>query len=765
MQQVSVKEEFNQITPNTTALDVRGMKCAGCVKAVERQLTQNPGVISACVNLVTEVALVEYLPGVIKPETLAENLSNRGFPSQIRPSESISRQKADQNLLESKQQESRQQLWQLITAAILLFFSTLGHLKHLGGIHLPIVQSIGFHWGLATCALLIPGREIIRDGARGLWYRNPNMNTLVALGTLSAYTASCVALLFPQLGWECFFDEPVMLLGFIFLGRTLESRARARAFTALSSLIALQPQVAYLIADPEQEQGIKIPVEQIRIGEWVKVLPGDKIPTDGEIVRGETSVDESMLTGEATPVAKKVGDEVNAGTINQSGAIAIRVTRTGDQTTLAQIIALVEAAQMQKAPMQKLADTVAGYFAYGVMAIALVTFIVWYGLGASVLLSLKLAIAVLVIACPCALGLATPTALLVGTGIGAEKGILIKGGDVLEQVHRLNTVIFDKTGTLTQGKPTVTACIPMHEGINAQELLRLAATIEKGTNHPLARAIIQAAEQQQLSLGVATAYYTAPGLGVQAEIEGEQFYLGNQTWLESQGITVTPVEENFENNQTLVYLAREKEILGVIALGDSLRREAKSTVKELQNLGLEVILLSGDRDIVAQEIASQLGITQVFSEVKPQTKAELIGSLQAQGQVVAMVGDGINDAPAIAQANLGITLHGSTDVALETADIVLVSGKLTDVVTAIDISRATFTKICQNLGWALGYNLIAIPLAAGILVPSYGLVLSPAAAAAMMAFSSVTVVTNSLMLKYSINSFKSSNREICQVQT
>ncbi|ELR99131.1 cation-translocating P-type ATPase [Gloeocapsa sp. PCC 73106] len=745
MQQVSVKAD------NTVALDVRGMKCAGCVKAVERQLMQNPGVISASVNLVTEVAVVAYLPEVIHPETLAENLSNRGFESQIRTSQSA-RITADVDFLERKKQESQQQLGELITAAVLLLFSTFGHLKHLGGIHLPLVQTIAFHWGLATLALLIPGRALIQDGMRNLWYRSPNMNTLVALGTLSAYFASCVALLFPQLNWECFFDEPVMLLGFIFLGRTLEAKARTRAFRALSSLIALQPEVAYLIGDLNSENGIKIPVEQVRVGEWVRVLPGDKIPIDGEIIQGETSVDESMLTGESIPVAKKVGDEVKAGTINQSGAIAIKVTRIGNQTTLAQIIALVETAQMQKAPVQKLADTVAGYFAYGVMAIALVTFITWYGVGTSIILSLKLAIAVLVIACPCALGLATPTALLVGTGIGAENGILIKGGDVLERAHRIDTIVFDKTGTLTAGKPKVTACLPLSEEIESRELLRLAATIEKGTNHPLATAIMQEAEAQELALEIATDYYTAPGLGVRALLAGEMFYLGNQAWLESQGINII---ETLENNQIQVYLAKESKLLGVIYLSDSLRPDAKATIETLQNLGLNVILMSGDREEIAEAIASQLKITQVFAQVKPEDKAKLIRSLQAQGRVVAMVGDGINDAPALAQADLGITLQASTDVAIETADIVLISNKLKDVVSAIQLSRATFNKICQNLFWALGYNLIAIPLAAGI----FGIVLSPAIAGALMAFSSVMVVTNSLLLKYPAQF----SRENCQV--
>ncbi|TVQ42065.1 MAG: cadmium-translocating P-type ATPase [Gloeocapsa sp. DLM2.Bin57] len=739
-------KELTQNQINTVALDVRGMKCAGCVKAVERQLTQNPGVVSACVNLVTEIAVVEYTPELIKPETIAQNLSDRGFPSQLRSSVNENRLKADQELLARNNRLQREQFWQLITAAVLLLFSTIGHLQHHLGWHLPLLHNIWFHWALATLALIIPGREIIIDGARAFWYKMPNMNTLVGLGTLSAYLASCVALLLPNLGWECFFDEPVMLLGFIFLGRTLEGRARGRAFAALSGLMALQPEVANLITVNDPDNGIKIPVEQIRIGEWVRVLPGERIPIDGEVIQGETTVDESMLTGEVLPVVKKPGDEVNAGTINHSGVITLRVTRTGSQTNLAQIIALVETAQMQKAPMQRLADTVAGYFAYGVMAIAAVTLTVWLMVGASLLLSLKLAIAVLVIACPCALGLATPTAILVGTSLGAQHGILIKGGGVLEQVHRLKTVVFDKTGTLTLGKPTVTACLPLTEGIDSVELLRLAASVERGSNHPLAKAIVEASQQQELILDAATDYQTNPGLGVKAKMGGEMIYLGNQEWLTQQGINI---EDNLDLPQTsLVYVAKENTLLGAIALEDCLRSDAQTTIAQLQNMGLTIVLMTGDRPTVGEAIASKLGINQVFAEVKPQQKATLIESLQANHQVVGMVGDGINDAPALAQADVSITLGGSSDIALETADIVLISAQLKDVITAIKLSRATFNKISQNLFWALGYNLIAIPIAAGVLLPRYQISFTPALAAACMAFSSVIVVSNSLLLRY-----------------
>jgi Cu2+-exporting ATPase len=833
MLQVPTKPESDSTQPSlkTITLDVEGMKCAGCVKAVERQLEQNPGVISACVNLITEVAVVEYEEGKLQPETLASKLTKTGFPSQLR----ISHESINETLAKTKaksKQEKQQQNWQLITALILLIFSTIGHLHHLGTPAIPILSNIWFHWGLATLALLLPGRSLIIDGWRSWWHGTPNMNTLVGLGTVSTYLASSVALFFPQLNWECFFDEPVMLLGFIFLGRTLEARARNRAFASLEALISLQPQVARLIDKEEKGEGIEIPIEQVRLGEYLRVLPGEKIPVDGKVINGETNVDESMLTGESFPVVKQPGDLVYGGTLNQGGVITLAVTRIGKNTTLAQIIHLVEEAQTRKAPVQKLADTVAGYFAYGVMAVASITFIFWYLWGTKIwseilvvhsshtmehsmstttsplLLSLKLAIAILVIACPCALGLATPTAILVGTTLGAEKGILIKGGDILERIHQLDTIVFDKTGTLTVGYPEVTDCVSL-TGVNSQRLLQLAASVEQGSNHPLARAILNITLQQGLSLLKAEKFTSKPGLGVGAVVESQPVWLGNDEWLKEQNITISAtVQAKFtslaERGKTVVYLALEQEIVGLIALEDTLRPDAVDTVNQLQELGLTVVILTGDRQEVANAIATQLGINQVFAQVKPEEKAAIVQSLQVRGSwekgegrtekgegrglqasepssedsplrrekgegsklqssisnlkspisnlkspIVAMVGDGINDAPALAQADIGISLHGGTDVAMETADLVLMQENLQAIVESIKLSRATTNKIKQNLLWALAYNMLAIPVAAGIFLPSLGLVLSPVVAAGAMAFSSLIVVTNSLLLRRS----------------
>ncbi|MEB3885786.1 heavy metal translocating P-type ATPase [Lyngbya sp. CCY1209] len=751
----------------TLILDVGGMKCAGCVMAVERQLNQQEGVIASRVNLATEVATVECHAGRVNAGTLANLLTETGFPSQPRSQKMGDRQ---ESLNQRHQKEMTDQIGRLAGCGVLILLSGIGHFHQMGWGHLPVLSNIWFHWGLATLALLFPGRSLIFDGVRSLLRNAPNMNTLVGLGTLSAYTASCVALLFPRLGWQCFFDEPVMLLGFILLGKTLEQQARSRASTAFQALLALQPTIARLVPEPQPDgaysaaDGVEIPAEQVRVGEWLQVFPGEKIPVDGTVCLGTTDVDESMLTGESLPATKRVGDEVAAGTLNQSGAIVIRATRTGEETTVAQIISWVENAQTRKAPIQKLADIVAGYFTYGVMSLAAVTFLFWYFVGtqiwpqvtasggvlggAPLLLSLKLAIAVLVIACPCALGLATPTAILVGSGIGAERGLLIKGGDILERVHELDTVVFDKTGTLTTGSPAVMECVSLSEDFNEAELLQLAASVERGTHHPIATAICTLSQRRNLPFLAADEFATEPGIGVAATVAGRRVWIGNSEGLQRQEIIV-PSAVSIPPEQTAVYIAVSGQLAGVIGICDILKPDALETVEELQNMGLNVVLLTGDRQGVADAIAADLKLSpeSVKAEVKPEDKAKIIASLQRDGRRVAMVGDGINDAPALAQADVAISLHTGTDVAIETADIVLMRDSLTDVVESIRLSRKTFDKIRQNLFWAFGYNTIGLPVAAGVLLPSFGIVLNPAVAAAFMAFSSVSVVTNSLLLR------------------
>ena len=784
------------MSKETITLDVGGMKCAGCVKAVERQLTQHPEVMSARVNLATEVAVVECGTGKVDPAELVKNLTSSGFPSQLR---NASGEGSNARAAE-RQEEIRQQIGNLIIAGVLILLSGLGHITQ-NISQVSWLGNIWFHAGLATIALIGPGRSILIDGWRGWWRLAPNMNTLVGLGATSAYIASCIALLYPQLGWECFFEEPVMMLGFILLGRTLEGLARRRAAASLQALVSLKPATARLVAKPEAIAGVEIesiaseiPADRVRVGEYLQVLPGEKIPVDGEITTGKTTIDESMLTGEAAPVTKEPGDVITGGTLNQSGAIVMRATRTGADTTLARIVALVEEAQTRKAPVQHFADAVAGYFTYGVMAIATLTFLFWYFVGTHVwpealgisphtihnlspdtvsplLLSLKLTISVLVIACPCALGLATPTAILVGTGIGAERGLLIRGGDVLEAIHSLDTVVFDKTGTLTAGHPTVVDCLPVSIDLLAvttenkaqdktqdktqsqKSLLQLAATVESGTNHPLATAILEEAKQQNILLLEGRNFQTEPGKGVSATVNEELVLVGTAEWLRENGVFVetallTDIKNKIEN-KTIVYVAAAGVLLGAIAIADRVRADAKATLDSLRDMGLRVMLLTGDREEVAKAIAVSLELepVNVLASVTPAGKAAAIEQLQAEGHRVAMVGDGINDAPALARADVGISLHGSTDVAVETAGVVLMREELMDVVASIRLGRATFNKIRQNLFWAFAYNTLGIPAAAGLLLPLWGIVLSPATAGALMACSSASVVTNSLILR------------------
>jgi len=769
-------------------LNVGGMKCAGCVRAVEKQLMTCEGVLSATVNLVTEVAVVEAAADhAVDPDALADRLTQSGFPSQPRSGAGDRAAEADlSDWLERKRQENRDQAGRLAIALGLLVLSTIGHLKHFGWVELPILSALWFHFVLATATLLFPAREILVDGWQGARHGAPNMNTLVGLGALSAYGASVVALLFPTLGWECFFDEPVMLLSFILLGRTLEQRARFRATDALRSLIALQPAKARLIPNPEQDStaqaGVEIPVNVVRVGEWLRVLPGETVPADGVIETGQTTLDESMLTGESMPVSKQPGDAVVAGTLNQTGAIALKVTETGGDTVLSQMIRLVESAQTRKAPIQRLADVISGYFTYGVLTLATLTFGFWYFLGLNIwpavmqsalgavhdthdmtmqssalLVSLKLAIAVLVIACPCALGLATPTAILVGSGMGAERGLLIRGGDVLESLSRVDTVVFDKTGTLTQGIPQVTACQATDEDWTDTDWLRLAAAVESGTQHPLAIAIQQAAQDQALDLPVATDFETQAGLGAAATVtwqdQSQRVWIGNETWLKQQDIPVSEAAQaamtDIPAGQTAVYGAIAGRVVGILAVADAVRPDAAETVQALRERGLAVYLLTGDRAPVAAAVAQTVGIPtdHITAEVLPANKSAAISQLQARGRRVAIVGDGINDAPALAQADVGISLSSGTDIAAEAASVVLMRDRLTDVVEALRLGQATVNKIRQNLAWAFAYNLVGIPAAAGVFLPAYGVSLSPAVASGLMAFSSVTVVVNSLLLK------------------
>jgi Cu2+-exporting ATPase len=793
----------------TIVLDVAGMKCAGCVRSVETQLKQYPGVIDAAVNLVTEVATIGCQTGV-DAQALAQRLSAAGFPSQPRQSVGFhaNLQQGLTHWEQQRQQHLQQRQQQLAIALVLLAVSSLGHITHALGWAVPALTNDWLHGSLAAATLLVPGRPIFVEGWQGLRRNAPNMNTLIGLGTLAAFGTSLIALLVPQLGWECFFSEPVMLIAFILLGRSLEQHARQKAASGLQALAALQPKVARVVGKDRTDRavtiefarGIALPIDLVRPGDWVGVLPGETIPVDGTLVLGETTVDESMLTGEAVPHLKQPGDRVSAGSLNQTGAIGLRVDRVGRDVTLAQIIQLVETAQARKAPIQNLADTVAAYFTYGILIIAVLTFSFWFFLGSHLwpdalgvaypmahhplsgihreamvtvpqsplLLSLKLTIGVLVVACPCALGLATPTALLVGSSLGAQRGLLIRGGDALQQAAQVDTLVFDKTGTLTIGQPQVTDIVPVtvpvpaaHPQPSPAQLLQLAATVEAGTRHPLAVAIAAAAQAQDLDPLPAQSFCTLAGSGVSAQVQWagqwSPVHLGTCEWLQELGIDVPEqaqqqVRHLAAEGKTVVLLALNHLLVGWIAVTDSLRPEAETTMEMLQHQGMQVMLLTGDRAEAAQRVAQAIGIApeQVLAEVKPAQKAETIARLQASGHRVGMIGDGINDAPALAQANVGMALQGSTDVAAGTADILLMRNSLTQVVAALALSRATFNKIRQNLFWAFFYNAVAIPVAAGALLPHYHFILTPSMAGGLMALSSISVVTNSLLLQWQL---------------
>jgi Cu2+-exporting ATPase len=751
-------------------------------------------VVKARVNLVTESALVEFAPGIQPdPEQLARILTEAGFPSTFPQNQAplVAGEKAldaPADPLARQRRQTQDQIRQALAAAFLLLVSAAGHLDLFTRLGLPVLNDVWLHWGLATLTFLGPARGIVLDGWRAARRLAPNMNTLVTLGSGSAYLASLVGLLAPQVGWECFFDEPVMLISFILLGRALEQQSRLRAASSLQALVSLCPTSARRLraqkglgSDWVSQEGEWCPVEQVQVGDWLQVRAGEQIPVDGEVIAGQAMVNEGMLTGESLPVLKQPGDPVVAGTVNQSGVLLCRSTRTGKDTILAQIIRLVEEAQARKAPIQGLADRVAGYFAYAVVALAFLIFAFWYWIGiplwgseilmgvglhsyrhlgdhpppsTPLLLSLKLAISVLVVACPCALGLATPTAILVGTGLGAERGLLIRGGDVLEKTHRLQTVVFDKTGTLTQGDPHLTDCLALDPSLDPARLLQLAATVESGTCHPLAQAILGAAREQGLPLLSADEFYTQAGVGASARVEGKQVILASLEGLATLGIPISPpaqaqAEALLQAGKTVVGVAVEGSLAGLLAAQDPLRPDAQATLQQLQKMGLQVVLLTGDRAEVAHQVAQALQVPgiRVIAEVQPADKAQVIRDLQAQGQRVAMVGDGINDAPALAQADVGIALHSATAAALETADIILMRNRLWDVVEAIRLSRATFRKIQQNLLWAFAYNWVGIPVAAGALLPSFGIGLSPALAGGLMAFSSLSVIFNSLLLR------------------
>ncbi|MCL6552072.1 MAG: heavy metal translocating P-type ATPase [Firmicutes bacterium] len=734
-----------------TVIPIAGMSCASCVAKVEAALRAVDGVVAAAVNLAREQATVEYVPGVASPEALRRAIREAGYEPLASEEATVDRE------AQRRARELRDLRLRLAVAALLSAPILWGSLPHMGiAVWTPLVlHDWTVQFLLATPVQVWAGWRFYRGLWAALRHRSADMNTLIAVGTSAAYLYSVAATFAPQ--WfaasgvppAVYYETASIIIAFILLGRYLEARAKGQTSEAIRRLMSLQAKTARVVRG---EQEVDVPVEEVQVGDVVVVRPGERIPVDGIVIAGRSTVDESMITGESMPVEKGEGDEVIGATLNKTGAFRFRATRVGRDTTLAQIIRLVEEAQGSKAPIQRLADRVAAYFVPAVIAIALVTAAVWLLVGPQprVTYALLAFVAVLIIACPCALGLATPTAIMVGTGRGAEAGILIRSGEALETAHRLTAVVFDKTGTLTRGAPQVTDVLPA-DGMDAAALLQLAASAERHSEHPIGEAVVAYARARGIALSEPSAFEAVPGHGIEAVVDGRRVLVGNAALLERAGLAANGLRADVERlaaaGKTPMVVAVDGAPAGVIAVADTLKPHSRQVVAALQRMGMQVLMLTGDTRRTAEAIAAQLGIDRVLAEVKPGEKAAQIGALQRQGHVVAMVGDGINDAPALVQADLGIALGAGTDVAIESADIVLVGDDLRGVLAAIALSRRTMQTIRQNLFWAFAYNVALIPVAAGVLYPFTGMLLNPALAALAMAASSVTVVSNSLRLR------------------
>lgn len=777
-------------------LEVDGMKCASCVSAVEGRLTKQSGVVKAAVNLLTRTAAVDLDPASpADPDQLVAALQGMGFPARLR-----GHQGQDAEFQSLHAQRGWWSRWRrLMVALVLVVISGLAHLAAVQGWELPLLRSMAFHAVVSTVALAFPGRDILLGGWRALVHRLPTMDSLIAMGITAAYGSSLVAMAFPAIGWQCFFQESVMLLGFVLLGRFLEERACHRAGLALQQLAALQPDTARVLVGPgasavEREQLLNcadrpIRTAALRRGDRLRLLPGDRNPVDGTILAGRSSLDMASLTGEPLPVEAGVGEPLPAGCLNLTGPLVVAVEHAGTETSLARMIRLVEEAQGRKAPIQRVADRVAGRFCYGVLGLALVTFLFWWLWGArlwpevlvshgshammtggralvghtstSLSLATQLAIAVLVVACPCALGLATPVAITVGTGRGARSGLLFRGGDVVETAAHLDMVVLDKTGTLTIGRPLVRDVLVSsawqrdHPEGKARLLLQLAASLEQQTQHPLAHALLQEAQNQEIPLLPVTHSQTETGLGVRGVVAGQAVCLGRPEWMEEQQLFFPDdlkrsLERLNAEGLPLIAVASASQVLGLLTVDDPLRPDAVLTVQRLRSLGLSLRLLSGDRRRAAVQLAGKVGLLaeEVIADTRPEGKGKAIAALQAQGHTVAMVGDGINDALALARADVGVAVGTGTQIAQDAAQLVVTGEGLGGVVDALTLARATLAKVRQNLFWAFAYNGLALPTAMGAFLPLFGWVLMPSLAALLMAVSSISVVVNALLLRW-----------------
>lgn len=718
------------VTEERIELSLSGMTCAACATRIEKVLSKTEGVIQANVNLASEKATVKYINGKTDVDTLIGRVKKTGYDAKPAVKENADAEKA------VKKQQYKKQRNAFIVGAIISIPFLVAMIGEFTGNH-ALMMPGWLQFILATIVQFTIGWRFIRGAYNSLRGGSANMDVLVALGTLAAYLYSTALLL---LGAESgfYFEASVIIITLIILGKVLEARAKGQTSEALKKLMGLQAKTAHVIRDGET---VDVPVEDVESGDLLVIKAGEKIPVDGKIVEGQTTVDESMLTGESLPVEKEQGDMLIGATINKHGSVKMKATKVGKDTALSQIIRMVEEAQGSKAPIQNLADKISGIFVPIVIGIAILTFLItFYFTDFSA--ALVSAVAVLVIACPCALGLATPTAIMVGTGKGAEHGVLIKGAEYLQLIRNVDAIVLDKTGTITKGEPEVTDVMAF--GIDKDELLRLVASAETGSEHPLGQAIIQKAKEKKIQLSDATNFEAVPGHGIYASIDGKRLAVGNKKLMEREDILLesykTEIEALEEKGKTVMMAAEDGSLLGYVAVADTVKKTSRQAIRELKALGIEVIMMTGDNERTAQAIAAEVGVDRVLAEVLPEGKAEQVEKLKQEGKRVAMVGDGINDAPALATADVGIAIGTGTDIAIEAADITLMSGDLLAIVETIQLSQATMRKIKQNLAWAFGYNILLIPVAA------FGL-LNPILAGAAMAFSSVSVVTNTLFLK------------------
>ncbi|KGF88368.1 Lead [Prochlorococcus marinus str. GP2] len=754
------------------------MKCGGCVSTVEKILNNSDGIKNVSVNLLTESAYFEISQKHVEIETILENLNENGFPSKIYINDFS--KKINKAELEKKKKWNNQ--WQKLTfALLLLIFSGLGHLAEGRYINFPVLGNIFFHASLATLALLLPGRKIIINGFKSFIKNHPDMDSLVALGVTSAYTTSLLSLIFPSIGFPCFFNEPVMLLGFILIGRFLEERARYQTNSSIGELLDLQPEMANIYTENNQIKSIRI--NTLKAGQEIQVLAGDRVPADCIVTQGNSYIDVSHITGESKPVEVKEGQNLSCGSLNLNSTLRLKVLKVGGDSSLAKLVSLIESVNSNKPSIQRIADKIAGKFTYFVLIFATLSFFFWWkgakqiwpdllnhshnqfltnsghtlhsSLGSNaenfLSLAIQLSIAVLVIACPCALGLATPTVITVASGKAAKKGVLFKGGDKIEMASKINHIIFDKTGTLTKGKPFI---VDYQNNNDHSLLLKIAASLEQESRHPIANALIQEAEKQNLNLFPIKKIVTHTGRGISGELDSIDglINIGNIEWLLSNGINIDSNAKKVIQNEdteanTIIGVSIKDKLLGFILLGDLLREDSIKTVQNLRENKFKISILSGDRKQTVLALAKKIGCkeTEVKWDLLPEMKLKTIQNLKIKNKV-AMIGDGINDVPALAASDLGIAVGSGTQIAKANADVVLMGDQLDGLPYALNLAKKTIRKIKQNLIWAFGYNLMAIPIAAGILFPKFGILLSPSIAALLMATSSITVVINALSL-------------------